>query len=195
VLVQRPEKPDETTETGRNALAAGYATIFEITAERLRRATEVVGGGLGFRVFRARETGLAVDAPMVARAGQAEGAQYDLMLAQAGQPPVKDDASPDALAWEVALKASATRLDETITRTKIDGAVVYAFQNAAGERLLVCLDRFTPAIAAAVVLRETGDDTLILRGDKVDDALTLTLAPRLRSKLIMLERLAHEVSI
>ena len=195
VLVQRPERPDETTETGRNALAAGYVTIFEITAERLRRAAETIGGGLGFRVFRARETGLAVDAPIVAQAGQAEGAQYNLMLAQAGQPPVKEDASPDALAWEVALKASATRLDETLTRTEVDGATVYAFQNAAGERLLVCLDRFTPAIAAAVGLRETGDDTLILRGDRVDDALTLTLAPRLRSKLIMLERMAREVSI
>ena len=195
VLIQRPEKPDKTTETGRNAVAAGYDTIFEITAERLRRAAQGISGGLGFRVFRARETGLAVEASVVVQAGQAESAQYALMLTQAGQPPVKEDASPDALAWEVALKASATRLDEMLTRTEADGATVYAFQNAAGERLLVCLDRFTSVTAAAVNLRETGDDTLILRGDRVDDALTLTLAPRLRSKLIMLERLAHEVSI
>src|SRR6185312_6800409 len=195
VLVQRPEKPDETTETGRNAVAAGYATIFEITAERLRRSAEAIGGNLGFRVFRARETGLAVEAPVVALPGRGESAQYTLMLTQAGQPPVKDDASPEALAWEVALKASATRLDETLTRTEADGAAVYAFQNAADERLLVCLDRFTPVTAAAVKLRETGDDTLVLRGDRVDDALTLTLAPRLRSKLIMLERMAREVSI
>lgn len=195
VLVQRPEKPDETTETGRNAVTAGYATIFEITAERLRRAAEGIGGGLGFRVFRARETGLAVEAPIVAQAGQGESAQYTLMLSQAGQPPVKDDASPDALAWEVALKASATRLDEKLTRMEADGATVYAFHNVAGERLLVCLDRFTPSTAVAVKLRETGDDTLVLRGDRVDDALTLTLAPRLRSKLIMLERMAHEVSV
>jgi adenine-specific DNA-methyltransferase len=108
---------------------------------------------------------------------------------------VKGDADTDALAWEVALKASATRLDETATRTEIDGAALYAFEDAAGGRLLVCLDRFTPAMAAAVGLRESGDDTLILRGDRVDDALTLTLAPRLRSKLIMLERMAREVSI
>lgn len=195
VLVQRPEKPDETTETGRNAVAAGYATIFEITAERLRRSAEAIGGNLGFRVFRARETGLAVEAPVVALPGRGESAQYTLMLTQAGQPPVKDDASPEALAWEVALKASATRLDETLTRTEADGAAVYAFQNVADERLLVCLDRFTPVTAAAVKLRETGDDTLVLRGDRVDDALTLTLAPRLRSKLIMLERMAREVSI
>lgn len=195
VLVQRPEKPDETTETGKNAVAAGYTTIFEITAERLRRAAEALGGGVGFRVFRARETGLAVEAPIVGRAGQAEGAQYTLMLAQAGQSPVRSDARPDALAWEVALKASTTRLDETLTRTEVGGATLYTFQNAGGERLLVCMDRFTSAIAEAVGLRETGDDTLILRGDRVDDALTLTLAPRLRSKLIMLERMAREVSI
>ena len=68
-------------------------------------------------------------------------------------------------------------------------------QNADDQRLLVCLDRFTMAAAEAIGLRETGDDTLILRGDQVDDALTLTLAPRLRSKLIMLERMAREVSI
>ena len=196
VLVQRPEKPDETTETGRNAVAAqGYATIFEIVAERLRRAAEVPGGGLGFRVSRARETGLTVEATVVAQAGQAENTQYALMLSQAGQSPVKDDASPDALAWEVAIKASATRLDEMLIRIEADGATVYAFQNAGGERLLVCLDRFTSVTAAAVKLRETGDDTLILCGDRVDDALTLTLAPRLRSKLIMLERMAHEVSV
>lgn len=195
VLVQRPEKPDETTETGRNAVAAGYATIFEITAERLRRAAEVIGGGQGFRVFRARETGLVVEAPIVAEAEQTESAQYALMLTQARQSPVRDDANPEALAWEVALKASATRLDESLTRTEADGATVYTFHNAAGERLLVCLDRFTPVVAAAVKLRETGDDTLVLRGDRVDDALTLTLAPRLRSKLIMLERMAREVSV
>lgn len=38
VLVQRPETPDASTETGKKALAEGYATLFEITAERLRRA-------------------------------------------------------------------------------------------------------------------------------------------------------------
>lgn len=195
VLVQRPELPDETTETGRNAVAAGYATIFEITAERLRRAAAALGEGHGFRVFRARETGLSVDAPIIAQDGQGEGAQYSLMLARAGQPPVKEGASPDALAWEVALKASTIRLDEAFELVEIEGSTVHIFRNAAGERLLVCLDRFTQAMASALDLRESGDDTLILRGDRVDDALTLTLAPRLRSKLIMLERMAREVSI
>jgi len=195
ILVQRPEVPDETTETGKNAVAAGYSTIFEITAERLRRAAAASGSEFGFRVFRARETGLAVDAPIVAQAGQSEGAQYNLMLARAGQPPVKEGANPDALAWEVALKASTTRLDEAFELVQIEGAAVHVFRNATGERLLVCLDRFTQAMASELALRESGDDTLILRGDRVDDALTLTLAPRLRSRLIMLERMTREVSI
>jgi len=38
-------------------------------------------------------------------------------------------------------------------------------------------------------------DTLVLRGDQVEDQTTLTLAPRLRSKLILLERMAREVSL
>ena len=39
------------------------------------------------------------------------------------------------------------------------------------------------------------DDTLILRGDKVDDATTLTLAPRMQKNLVLLERVAREVSL
>lgn len=39
------------------------------------------------------------------------------------------------------------------------------------------------------------DDTLILRGDRVSDATTLTLAPRLQSKLVLLERVPREVSL
>ncbi|WP_083537780.1 site-specific DNA-methyltransferase [Pseudoxanthomonas mexicana] len=195
VLVQRPETPDSTTETGRNAVAAGYGTIFEITAERLRRAAAQLGDELGFRVFRTRETGLAIEAPVVAKAGETEGAQLAMMLAEAAKPPVKEGADTAALAWEVALKASDAALTATLATYEVDGATIYEFKNAEDQRLLVCLDRFTMAAAEAIGLRETGDDTLILRGDQVDDALTLTLAPRLRSKLIMLERMAREVSI
>lgn len=195
VLVQRPETPNSTTETGRNAVAAGYSTIFEITAERLRRASAQLGDGLGFRIFRTRETGLAIEAPVVAKAGDTEGAQLAMMLAEAAKPPVKEGADAAALAWEVALKASDATLTAALATYEVDGATIFEFKNADDQRLLVCLDRFTMAAAEAVGLRETGDDTLILRGDQVDDALTLTLAPRLRSKLIMLERMAREVSI
>lgn len=195
VLVQRAEPPDTTTETGKNAVAAGYGTIFEITAERLRRAAAQLGDGLGFRIFRTRETGLAIEAPVVAKAGETEGAQLAMMLEEAAKPPVKEGADPAALAWEVALKASDAALTATLATYEVDGATIYEFKNADDQRLLVCLDRFTMAAAEAIGLRETGDDTLILRGDQVDDALTLTLAPRLRSKLIMLERMAREVSI
>ncbi|MDP1165641.1 site-specific DNA-methyltransferase, partial [Klebsiella pneumoniae] len=42
LLVQIPEAPDESQEFGENAVAAGYSTIFEITAERLRRAASLL---------------------------------------------------------------------------------------------------------------------------------------------------------
>ena len=57
-------------------------------------------------------------------------------------------------------------------------------------------------LIAHVVIHEIGhhfglsdDDTLILRGDQVTDSVTLTLAPRLQSKLILLERVPREVSL
>jgi uncharacterized Fe-S cluster protein YjdI len=41
----------------------------------------------------------------------------------------------------------------------------------------------------------TRNGPLILRGDRVSDATTLTLAPRLQSKLMLLERVPREVSL
>ena len=61
LLVQAPEVPDDTEESGRNAIAAGFTTIFELAAERLRRAAASFGAqasDLGFRIFRARPTNL-----------------------------------------------------------------------------------------------------------------------------------------
>lgn len=42
ILVQIPEEPDTSEESGKNAVAAGFKTIFEVTAERLRRAAAVL---------------------------------------------------------------------------------------------------------------------------------------------------------
>ncbi|MFP3338588.1 hypothetical protein R0J91_11365, partial [Micrococcus sp. SIMBA_131] len=50
-------------------------------------------------------------------------------------------------------------------------------------------------LATADALALSDDDTLILRGDQVEDSVTLTLAPRLQSKLILLERVPREVSL
>ena len=79
--------------------------------------------------------------------------------------------------------------------------MVYEFAPAESEsesestsgRLLISLDAFSLAAADALTLSD--DDTLILRGDQVEDSVTLTLAPRLQSKLILLERVPREVSL
>ena len=199
VLIQQPETPDAATATGKNAVAAGFKTIFEITAARLQRAAaRKPEQPLGFRLFRARPSNLIIESPVVAKPGDDEKTQYALMLEHASQPPIKDNADPLLVAWEVALKATDSRLNSQI-KFHVHGNVnVFEFSpaivnNDKKGRLFICLDAFTDATAKAIKL--TSDDTLILRGDKVENAVTLTLAPRLRSKLILLERMAREVSI
>lgn len=197
VLVQLPEVPDDSTDSGKRALAEGYSTIFEITAERLRRVAAQLDGDLFFRVFRARPSNLAIEKPVVAAEGEDDKKQFALMLESAKQPPVKDGADPVAIAWEVALKATDSRLDAQVKEHIHDGVVVYEFIPSSGEasgRLFICLDTFTMDTAKAIGLKD-GKDKLILRGDMVDDSVTLTLAPRLRSNLILLERMAREVSL
>ncbi|WP_201296814.1 site-specific DNA-methyltransferase [Nocardiopsis sp. FR26] len=200
ILVQVPEKPDASEESGKNALDEGYKTIFEITAERLRRAAKALQGDtpdLGFRIFRTRPTNLIVEKPIVATPDLTGQTYLEQVLDYTESSPVVDGANPIDVAWEVALKATGTRLDARVVTHDVDGVTVYEFvpseaDDAVG-RLLVSLDAFT--LAAADALNLSDDDTLILRGDKVDDSVTLTLAPRLQSKLILLERVPREVSL
>jgi adenine-specific DNA-methyltransferase len=202
ILVQAPERPDESEESGKNALAAGYQTIFEVMAERLRRAAtslqkeKVDTAQLGLRVFRTRPTNLIVEKPIFA-AAELTGEGYLLQVLDNGAgSPVVDGAKPVDVAWEVALKATGTRLDAHVTTHNVKGVTVYEFAPAEGAalgRLLISLDAFTLATADALSLSD--DDTLILRGDRVEDSVTLTLAPRLQSKLILLERVPREVSL
>ncbi len=200
ILVQVPEKPDASEESGKNALDEGYKTIFEITAERLRRAAKALQGDtpdLGFRIFRTRPTNLIVEKPIVATPELTGQTYLEQVLDYTESSPVVDGANPIDVAWEIALKATGTRLDARVVTHDVDGVTVYEFvpseaDDAVG-RLLVSLEAFT--LAAADALNLSDDDTLILRGDKVDDSVTLTLAPRLQSKLILLERVPREVSL
>lgn len=203
ILVQAPEKPDASEESGRNALDAGYGTIFEIAAERLRRAAATLEGNLfdtpklGFRVFRARPTQLAIEKPIVATPELTAQGYFEQVLAQSGGAPVIDGAKPLDVAWEIAIKATDTRLDAKVTSHNASGVEVFEFAPAeaggGSGRLLISLDQFTLSTAEEVGLTE--DDTLILRGDKIEDSVSLTLAPRLRSKLVLLERVPREVSL
>jgi adenine-specific DNA-methyltransferase len=203
ILVQRPEKPDTSEESGKNAVEAGYLTIFEVTAERLRRAAALLqqnaldAPALGLRIFRTRPTNLIVEKPIVATLELTGQAYLEQVLDVAMGSPVVDGAESLDVAWEVALKATATQLDARMKLHELGGVTVYEFvpaENAeSSARLLISLDAFTLATADEIELRD--QDTLILQGDKVDDSVTLTLAPRLQSKLILLERVPREVSL
>ncbi|MDX2375627.1 site-specific DNA-methyltransferase [Microbacterium sp. LRZ72] len=203
ILVQVPERPDASEESGKNALAADYETIFEVTAERLRRAAATLqedaldAAQLGFRIFRTRPTNLIVEKPIIATADLTGQSYLAQVLDHTAGEPVIEGAQPIDVAWEVALKATGTRLDARVTIHDFDGVTVYEFsaleKDAADGRLLVSLDAFTLATADTLGLAD--EDTLILRGDKVEDSVTLTLAPRLQSKLILLERVPREVSL
>ena len=203
ILVQVPQKPTASEESGKNALEAGYETIFEVTAERLRRASAVLqeetldAPVLGFRIFRTRPTNLVVEKPIVATPDLTGQSYLAQVLDHTAGEPVVDGAQPIDVAWELALKATGTRLDASVTTHDLHGVVVFEFAPvdnvAASGRLLISLDAFTLATADAIGLAD--EDTLILRGDKVEDSVTLTLAPRLQSKLILLERVPREVSL
>jgi adenine-specific DNA-methyltransferase len=201
ILVQVPEMPDDTEDSGKNALAAGFMTIFELAAARLRRAATALQGKttgeLGFRIFRARPTNLVVEKPIFATADLTGKTYLGQLLDRTAGPPVADGAQQIDVAWEVALKATGTRLDARVAVHDLGGVTVYEFSPADGAagsgRLLISLDAFALATADALGLGD--DDTLILRGDQVEDSVTLTLAPRLRSKLILLERVPREVSL
>lgn len=203
LLVQRPEEPDVSEESGKNAVEAGYATIFEVTAERLRRAASLLQESaldapeLGFRVFRTRPTNLILERPIVATP-EMTGQQYlDILLIHTKGGPVVAGASPLDVAWEIVLKSTSTKLDARVVLHDLDDVTVFEFlpaENATeANRLFVSLDAFTLATADELGLAD--DDTLILRGDKIQDSVSLTLAPRLQSKLILLERVPGEVSL
>jgi adenine-specific DNA-methyltransferase len=178
LLVQAPELPDDTLKAWRRVFEAGYETVFELAADRLRRAArQLPGPQPGFRVFRARPTNMVVETS----SGRTEGE------------PVIEGADTIAVAWEVALKAGGTRLDARVKEHDINGVVVYEFISADNpdddRRLFVSLDEFS--LATAFELKLTDTDTLIIRGDKVDDGTTATLASRLPSKLILLQASGH----
>lgn len=203
ILVQVPEKPNSSEESGKNALAAGFGTIFEVTAERLRRAAALLqqetldAPQLGFRIFRTRPTNLIVEKPLFALPEMTGQSYLTQVLDHTAGSPVVDGAESLNIAWEAALKATDTNLDARVTTHEVGGVTVYEFtpaeEKASKDRLLISLDSFSLVTADALDLSD--DDTLILRGDRVEDSVTLTLAPRLQSKLILLERVPREVSL
>jgi adenine-specific DNA-methyltransferase len=202
LLVQAPEPPDDRLKAWRRVFEAGYETVFELAADRLRRAAQQLQEGtftgpqLGFRVFRARPTNMVVEPPMTATDSMTGDRYVETSLGRTEGEPVIGGTDTIAVAWEVALKASGTRLDARVKELDINGVVVYEFMSAenpdGNRRLFVSLDEFS--LATAFELKLTDADTLVIRGAKVDNGTTLTLASRLPSKLILLERVPREAS-
>ena len=202
LLVQAPELPDDTLKAWRRVFAAGYETVFELGADRLRRAAQQLQEGtftgpqLGFRIFRARPTNLAVEPPMAATDSITADRCVETSLGRTDGEAIIEGADTVAVAWEAALKAGGARLDARVKELDINGVVIYEFrsvENPNGDhRLFVSLDEFS--LATAAELKLTDADTLILRSDKVDNSTTLTLTSRLPSKLILLKPVPREAS-
>lgn len=203
VMVQAPEPPDESEPSGKAALKAGYLTIFELAAGRLGKAAEAIeakeddSASLGFRVFRSATTNLKIEPPLIAEEGMKGDEYVQASLERSRAAPVLDGADPAAVAWEVVLKSTGTQLNAKVEVHNLGGIRVYEYRprtetDGAG-RLFVCLEEFELANADKLGLSDA--DTLILRGDQVDDGTTLTLAPRLQSRLVLLERVPREVTL
>lgn len=197
VLVQLPEQPDSSEDSGKNAIKEGYNNIFEITIERLRRAAKSLEDKeVGFRVFRTRPTNLVIESPLIAEEEMTGQAYIEKSIINSKQCPIIKGRDDSYVAWELLLKSTNFKLDCTLKTHMIDQVKVFEFSPPEEEdnrRLFISLDEFT--IETADQLGLEMDDTLILRGDIVDDSTTLTLAPKMQKNLILLERVPREVSL
>lgn len=197
VLVQLPEQPDTSEESGKNAVEEGYESIFEVTAERLRRAAaNLTEKEVGFRVFRARPTNLVIEAPLIAEKDMTGQAYIEKSIINNKQSPIRKGVDDLHVAWELLIKSTDFKLDCNVKTHLIDQIKVFEFspsEEGDKRRLFISLDEFTTETADELGL-ET-DDTLILRGDVVGDSTTLTLAPKMQKNLILLERVPREVSL
>ncbi len=200
VLVQEPVPCNPTEKTGKKALAAGFETVFEITAERLRRASQALhgqlGADLGFRVFRSAATNLDLLPPVIADPSAAAPEQFvQESIAAALLSPLKPGVADDSVLWEVILKGTNLGLDTEVEELDVDGLVVYALfpsmTDEEAQRVYLSLGKFTPEHAEVMKLRQR--DVVILRGDRVDDATTMTLAAR--CSLLLIDRVPGEVSL
>ena len=97
--------------------------------------------------------------------------------------------------WEVILKGTNLGLDAKVDELDVDGLVVYALSPSTtdeeAQRVYLSLGEFTPEHAATLKVRE--EDVVILRGDRVNDATTMTLAAR--CSLLLIDRVPGEVSL
>jgi len=190
VMVQIPEALAATTETGRNALAAGFHTIADIGKERIRRMTASMNanhsryqrGGErapGFRVFLlARSNYLPWD-QLESADPETYSAQLELHV-----DPLVEGWKEENVIWEVALKEGwclDSRIEPVAAVEKVN---VRRVTSADGKRqFLICLDDRVPLDA----LRPLGlkaEDLFICRDCALTDETAANLALQCRLKTI-----------
>ena len=153
ICVQLPEK----TEEGKEAAQAGYATIADITAARIKKVIEKIqlarpkenagGGGadyrLGFRKFT-----LAPSNFKLWRGDVIESEEELLRQMRLFATPQRATATTPDMAWELLLKSGLSLTDKVTVIELADGLKVY---HTADKSLALVLDGFNAAVQAAVL--------------------------------------------
>jgi adenine-specific DNA-methyltransferase len=190
VMVQLPEEVDDKTETGRNALDAGFHTIADIGKERIRRVVDRVqkkkGGSpgdvdtsVGFRVFRLDRSNYRPWDSSDATEPDAYSTQLELHV-----DPLVDGWKAEDVAWEVALK-EGWGLDSRIESvTTVSDCAVHRVTSADGTRsFLICLnDRLSLEALRPLGLKQ--EDLFICRDCALTDESAANLALQCRLKTI-----------
>ena len=153
ICVQLPEKTEEAKE----AAQAGYATIADITAARIKKVIEKIqlarpkenagGGGadyrLGFRKFT-----LAPSNFKLWRGDVIESEEELLRQMRLFATPQRATATTPDMAWELLLKSGLSLTDKVTVIELADGLKVY---HTADKSLALVLDGFNAAVQAAVL--------------------------------------------
>ena len=151
ICVQLPEKVDESSE----AAKAGYTTIADITAARIKKVIEKIqlarpkenaGGAdyrLGFRKFT-----LAPSNFKLWRGDVIESEEELLRQMRLFATPQRATATTPHMAWELLLKSGLSLTDKVVVLELDDGLKVY---HTADKSLALVLDGFNAAVQTAVL--------------------------------------------
>ena len=150
ICVQLPEK----TEEGKEAAQAGYATIADITAARIKKVIEKIqlarpkenAGAdyrLGFRKFT-----LAPSNFKLWRGDVIESEEELLRQMRLFATPQRATATTPDMAWELLLKSGLSLTDKVVVLELADGLKVY---HTADKSLALVLDGFNSAVQTAVL--------------------------------------------
>jgi adenine-specific DNA-methyltransferase len=145
ICVQLPEPCNESTPSGRAALALGMKTIAEICKERVRRviknlnaedagklALDSVGQDRGFRVFKLAESNFTTWDAQVAHESKALERQLEFHVDH-----IREKRTEDDILYELLLK-SGFPLTTPVETKELAGKTIYS---VAGGALVICLAR------------------------------------------------------